>query len=319
MLKNKNGISTNFNKKRSGIADAIAKIVFDLDDFWPLTVRQVYYQLVAKLIIENALREYKKTSQILVKLRENEVVPWYAIEDRARRTTGKRGASSVSDFLERQFSAFANPEYYGRCYVQKQNVYVEMSTEKDALSSVIEDAVWGYCTRLNIVRGQTSASMIERMSQRFIEAAARGQRVVLLHMGDLDPSGVAIPKAIKRNLWERHDVDVEVVRVALNPEQVRQYGLPENPESAKPKDPNFKTWLREYGSDQAAVELDAVHPKELQQIVRDALNSVYDMAAFDTEIQKEQEERQVLKIIRRETSSFLSKRFPEYFNGGGPC
>lgn len=312
----RNGTYTNFYKKRSGIADEITKTIFELDDYWPLTVRQVYYQLVAKLIIENALSEYKKTSQILVKLRENEVVPWHAIEDRARRTTAKRGQTNVSSFIQWQFETFLDPSGYGRCYVQGQSVYAEMSTEKDALSSVIEDAVWGYCTRLNIVRGQTSASMIEKMSQRFTEAAARGQRVVLLHLGDLDPSGVAIPKAIKRNLLERHDVDVDVVRVALNPEQVRQYGLPENPESAKPKDPNFKAWLKEYGPDQAAVELDAIHPKELQKIVRDALSGVYDMHSFNAEIQKELEERKLLKTMRRETIGFLSKRFPEYFEGG---
>lgn len=313
---NENGISTIFNRKRSGVADEITKTIFELDDYWPLTVRQVYYQLVAKLIIENALSEYKKTSQILVKLRENEVVPWEAIEDRARRTTAKRGESSVSSYIQWQFETFLDPTSYGRCYVQGQSVYAELSTEKDALSSVIEDACWGYCTRLNIVRGQTSASMIEKMSQRFAEAAGRGQRVVLLHLGDLDPSGVSIPKAIQRNLLERHDVDVDVVRVALNPEQVFKYGLPENPESAKPKDPNFKSWLKEYGPNQAAVELDAIHPRELQQIVRDALSSVYDMRSFDAEIKKEREERQLLKTMRRETIGFLSKRFPEYFEGG---
>ena len=309
--------STIFYKNRKKIADAIIKVVSDLWTWWPLTVRQVYYQLVAKLIIENRLSEYRKVSGVLVKLRETELIPWVAIEDRTRRTTDKRGFSNLSAFLAQQFDAFAHPHYYGRCYVQRQDNYVEMSTEKDALSSVIETACWGYCTRLNIVRGQVSASMIERMSERFIEASARGQKPILLHLGDLDPSGVAIPKAIKKNLYNRHDVDVEVWRVALNPDQVKKFEIPESPDAVKPKDPNIKTWLQEYGSGQAAVELDGLHPQTLQDITRDALKSVYNMSEFEKEMEAERKERETLKMIRMETADFLGGRFPEHFAGVG--
>ena len=87
---------TTFNKASQKVSDAIIDTVMkDLWDYRPLTVRQVYYQLVSKLVIKNSLPEYKKVSRILVKLRECDLIPWSAIHDTTRTTTDKRGYSNV--------------------------------------------------------------------------------------------------------------------------------------------------------------------------------------------------------------------------------
>jgi hypothetical protein len=145
--------STNFNKSRRHIAKGIIHVADDLREYWPLTVRQVFYQLVAALVIPNRHSEYRKVSEIATKLRTLGALPWRAIEDRTRRTTVKRGMTDVSVFIESEIDDFLHPQRYGRCYVQKQNVYVEVSTEKDALSSIMEEETHSFCTRLNVVRG----------------------------------------------------------------------------------------------------------------------------------------------------------------------
>lgn len=305
-----------FNRSTRGVAEGMVEIVTEMRPYWPLTIRQVYYQLVGKLVIINHIEQYRKVSRIGVKLRENDIIPWYAIEDRTRRTTGKRGWENVSEWLQSQFEGFCDPQRYGRCYVQNQDVYIEVSTEKDALSGIIELPLWRYCTRLNVVRGQVSATMVEQIAQRFDDAIMRGQEPILLHFGDLDPTGIAIPKAIERNLFDRHGVDAEVRRVALNPEQVREYGLPSSIDAVKEKDPNLKAWLREFGPEQHAVELDALHPDTLTKILRRELETTYNMDSFTQEQLNEDDDRELIREIRRNVQDYLHREYPMHFGMG---
>lgn len=299
-----------FSASTRPVADAIISVVDDLQEYWPLTVRQVFYQLVGKTVIPNNLAHYRKVSRILVKLREEELVPWSVIEDRSRRTTEKRGFPNVSEWLKEQLS-FLDPKYYGRCRVQDQDVYVEVSTEKDALSSILEEVLWPFCTRLNVVRGQNSATIVEQMASRFDQAVMRGQEPILLHFGDLDPSGRAIPRATQRNFLKRHGIDVDVRMVALTPDQVDELSLPRSLDAVKRSDPNYKAWLKELGPDQPAVELDAVHPKVLKQLLRDALTSTYDTDDMSAQCDVEDQERQLVKRIRDDIKDLIVRDYPE--------
>ena len=298
-----------FNASTRPTAQAIIGIVKEFDDYLPLTVRQVYYQLVAKEVIPNDLDHYQHTSRVLVKLRDNELVPWSAIEDRSRRTIEKRGFTNVSEWLKEKL-AVIDPKYYGRCLVQHQDVYVEVSTEKDAISTILEDQLWIYCTRLNIVRGQSSRTIIEQMAGRFDAAIMRGQKPILLHFGDLDPSGRGIPRAIKKTFLRVHGVEVDVRTVALNPEQVREHHLPSSIEAVKEKDPNYAAWIREYGPEQTACELDALHPETLKRILKNALGGVYNIDGLLSEQGVEKEERLLIRRIKRDVQNMLSEKYP---------
>ena len=295
------------------LAQALIGITTDLRAYWPLTVRQVYYQAVSRLLVANRLNEYRRISRILTTLRRNDLLPWSAIEDRTRRTFDKRGMPNVMEYITSEMRTFLSPSGYGRCYIQDQDVYVEVASEKDALASILEEAVWPYCTRLNVVRGQVSATMVNAMAERFDKAIMLGKRPILLYLGDLDPTGAAIPKALIRNMADWHSVGAELRRVALNPEQVRQYNLPVSPDAAKEKDPNHSTWLREYG-DQAPVELDAIHPRDLTRITQDALGAVYDMSEVQEQKRREAAERGLLKRMRQDVEAFVMERYRPVFD-----
>jgi hypothetical protein len=309
-------ISTNFNNQTQHIAEGIINVAEDLRKFWPLTVRQIFYQLVAALIIPNNIAEYRKVSRIGVKLRELDILSWTAIEDRTRRTTDKRGIANVTIWLQEQLETFCNPLHYQRCYVQQQSVYCEVTTEKDALSRIMETETYWFCTRLNVVRGQVSATMVEQIANRVDKAIMKGQTPIILHFGDLDPSGIAIPKALQKNLLERHDIDVEVRPVALTPEQIYKYDLPLAMDAIKMKDPNYGEWLNQYGPDQAPVELDSLRPDIIQEIMRESLSSVYDMSRYENEKQIESKERELLEEIKFDVEDFLLETYPKHFNVG---
>jgi len=304
--------SSHFRSANREFARSLLEIIGDLREYWPLTVRQVYYQAVARLLVSNNLSEYQRTSKVLTKLRRGGLLRWDAIEDRTRRTVDKRGISDVRAFAAEQMETFMDWRYYHRCFVQDQEFYVEVATEKDALSSILEKAIWIYCTRLNVVRGQVSATMVKAMADRFTAATRQGQTPILLYLGDLDPSGVAIPKALERNLWEHHGVDVEVNRIGLNPDQVERYGLPQSLDAAKKTDPNYQSWLDEYG-DQAPTELDALHPGDIERVTVAALQCTYDVGDMLMQERIEAKERELIQGVRLRVEDVLYTEFPSIF------
>lgn len=65
-----------------------------LAEHHPMTVRQVYYQLVSRQVIENSRSRYQAVSDALVDARKDGTIPWEWMEDRLRRprTAGLLGA-----------------------------------------------------------------------------------------------------------------------------------------------------------------------------------------------------------------------------------
>ena len=300
-----------FRGENRNLAFAVIHIVDELKPYWPLTVRQVYYQCVSHGLLNNKHSSYTRISKMLTKLRRNDLVTWQAIEDRSRRTTDKRGVEDIEAFVAGQLEYFLDWRYYHRCRVQEQNIYLEVVTEKDALAGIMEDIVWPYCCRLNVGKGQVSASMVEQIAKRYDQAIMQGKEPVLLYFGDLDPSGVAIPKALKRNLYDWHSVDVKLIRCGLNPEQLQQYNLPISVDAAKKQDPNYQAWIsnQEYTGIKPT-ELDAMHPKQLRELLKHSIESVLDMSSYKEQMQKEEIERDKLKVMRSEIINFMFEQHP---------
>jgi hypothetical protein len=277
------------------VVPAIFSIIEEMDEHLPMTVRQVYYQLVAREIIPNRQSEYQNVSRVLTTLRRNDHLPWNAIEDRTRRLIEKRGVTDLETHVEE------NAQYlfrgYDRCLVQNQDNYVEIFTEKDALASIIEDACHIYCTRVVVVRGQVSSTFIHQYAERADKAIMRGQQPIILYIGDLDPSGLRIPVALAENLAAFHDIDVDLRRIALTPDQVQRHHLPASLDAVKPSDPNYR-WFRDQGHSVAA-EVDALHPGLLKECIVNGLCDVLDVNDMLAQQGVEARERDVLKKLER--------------------
>ena len=162
-------LSRRFRGPNRDLAGVLLAIVTALDDYWPLTVRQVFYQAVAKLLLPNNRNAYNRVSRILTTLRREDALTWDAIEDRTGRTVDKRGVPDLRAFVQEQMETFLQWRYYHRCYVQRQAVYVEVATEKDALSSILEEAVWQFYTALT----WSAVKCRRRWSRRWPAASTR--------------------------------------------------------------------------------------------------------------------------------------------------
>ncbi len=279
------------------------KVLNGLEDYWPLTVRQVYYRLVAAQIIENHLNRYKAVSVLLTKLRERpiEIVPWKVIEDRTRRVSDKRGWESVKDFAEFEAEQFLGG--YNRCLVQNQQNYVEIFVEKDALAPIFENQAWPYCVRVVTCKGQLGSSTAKEYAVRAKTAIDKGQKPVILHFGDLDPTGARIPMSISKKLKVKHSIKVDMRVIALTPAQAKK--LPSSIEALKIKDPNYKWFVRNFGK--KAVELDALHPERLKELAIAGLSDALDIEDMEQQQKIEKRERTKLEKAKRRILEVITK------------
>ena len=269
--------------------EQVHEILTELKEYWPLTLRQVYYQLVAAGHIENNRGAYQKLSRILTKARLDKFVPWAALEDRTRQLLPSAGWSDADTFIQAKWRDFLVD--YRRNLLQTQDVMVECWVEKDALSRVCHRAAYPYCVSVIVARGFSSISYVHDARQRVLVNNEAGQRTKILYFGDLDPSGWEMLPAMMITLQQEMELGdmVEGIRCALTLEQVEQYKLPRNPEALKLTDPRAQRYMEQFGD--LAVELDALRPGDLEKLVHRSIRGALNMNRFRKQLMIQGEER----------------------------
>lgn len=234
----------------------------------PMTVRQVFYQATVRgFVPKDETKGYRVVQRRLVVLRAEGVVPYGWITDNARMVRGLDRYSGLEDF------AAQSAQLYRRDYWARSHVRVEVWLEKDALAGVLYPVVvseWGL--ELFVTRGFASVSYLEAAAE---DAREDGRPTFVYVLTDLDPSGVDIARKIAEELPRRApEVEMTVQRIAVTPEQVEAMSLPTRP--TKQSDARAKKFAAQYGT--ASVELDAIPPSTLRQMVSDAVAQHADTA-----------------------------------------
>lgn len=254
-----------------------------------LTLRQLYYQFVARDLIPNTERSYKRLGKIVNDGRMAGLIDWDSIEDRTRNmqrnlhlTSPKHGIEVIRD-------------QYGIDMWANQPTRVEVWIEKEALAGVIADVCSELDTPYFACRGYVSQSEQWRAGVRFRKNGRyNSQDTVVLHFGDHDPSGIDMTRDNLDRLGMFSAGNVTVERVALNMDQIDQYDPPPNP--AKVTDSRFEGYLRRYGHE--SWELDALEPSVIVQLIRDrAANHRDDDLWAEREWQLQQDINQLEEIM----------------------
>lgn len=180
----------------------------------PVTLRQVFYRLVATGTIPNTLSAYKRLSALTAEARREGTFPDLA--DHGRRITRPPAFTDIS-----QARAWLR-RTYRRDRTVGQPVTVYLGVEKEAL--VAQLAAWYDDLGLPVIalRGygsQTIADLVRRDARR------AGRPDALLYAGDFDSSGEDIERdfVVRTNCWAHTE------RVALSVDQVAESHLPPQP------------------------------------------------------------------------------------------
>lgn len=234
---------------------------YEAQDF-DLTLRQLYYQMVARNIIANRQQEYKRLGSIINDARLAGLIDWDRINDLTRELRAVSHWDSPADIISSAARSFHIDKW------ADQDERVEVWVEKDALRNVVERA----CTALDVAyfacRGYVSQSEMWAAAQRFIRYDENGQPPLIIHLGDHDPSGIDMTRDIADRL-AMFGANVGVDRIALNMDQIEEYAPPPNP--AKTTDSRFNGYIRLYGEE--SWELDALDPATLNTLITNAVQA----------------------------------------------
>ncbi|EPA8366995.1 hypothetical protein ACQ676_002505 [Vibrio fluvialis] len=278
------------SEKSEQIVGIAQSIISDYqDEGYTLTLRQLYYQFVARDIIENSERSYKNLGSVITKARMAGMLDWEAIEDRNREHQSFWFEEDESKIIEDL------PRFIRYDQWERQPFYIEVWVEKEALGNVVSRACNPYLVPHMSCKGYLSASEAWRAGKRFEQKLYEGKQCVLIHLGDHDPSGIDMTRDNKDRLglFTGMPSEIEVVRLALNRDQIDEYAPPPNP--AKITDSRAKEYIKRFGN--TSWELDALEPQVMANMIQSQIASYIDEDMW-TEVrnQEQRTERLLSKL-----------------------
>lgn len=273
--------------------DAVLRVLDDLREFLPVSTRTIHYNLLNDPPLRHARKPgsryrnnrkcYADLSNVCTRARLFGLLPFDAISDETRPVQSWAIHRSAGDFLRDKVQRFLRG--YWRDLMQSQPNHVEVIGEKNTLLPIIEPVCQDYTVPLTISRGFCSIPPRWEIFTRWKQSQKHD--LVLIVLSDHDPDGEMIADSFVRSLRDDFHVPshrIHPVRAALTSDQCERYSIPADVE-AKPSSTNYQRFVKQHGT--AACELEAVPPKQLQQMLRDAIESVLDLDAYKAEQERE--------------------------------
>jgi hypothetical protein len=253
-----------------------------------LTLRQVYYQFVARGLLGNNDRNYKRLGSIINDARLAGLMDWSFIQDRTRNVRGSfYGFTDPGAFIENVADGYYEAIWRGQQY--RPEVWVE----KDALVDIVGQACEPTRTPHFSCRGYVSQSEMYDAAKRIERRRRQGHTPIVIHLGDHDPSGLDMTRDIRERLELMSWGSVEVRRIALNMDQIERYQPPPNP--AKITDSRGLAYVDQYGPE--SWELDALEPSVLTGLIRATVEEYVDRTEMDQRIEHERQQAERLGVI----------------------
>ena len=284
-----------FRQKSLDLIELINSVIDEYSaQGYELTLRQAYYQLVARGYIENNERSYKNIGSLINDGRLAGLIDWNSITDRTRNLRNRAHWDQPQDVIYSAKYSYLLDKWEG------QPNYVEVWVEKDALVDIVGQACQPIDTPYFSCRGYTSQSEMWTAARRFLRQNQREGRYII-HLGDHDPSGIDMTRDIQERL-EMFGADVYVKRVALTMNQVTTYNPPPNP--AKITDSRCGKYIDQYGEE--SWELDALEPQMLTKLITNEVTALRDDAIYQAICDREEAEKHELQTVADEYQKVIS-------------
>lgn len=245
-----------FRSTKAEVEERRASLYTIIAAMHPMTVRQVFYQATVHDLVEKSEAGYCKVQTDLVQMRRAGTLPYRWLADNTRWQRKPTTFSGIEQALQE------TARFYRKSLWDDAAAYVEVWLEKDALAGVIDSVTGLYDVPLMVSRGYASLSFLHGAAEYM---ASLDVPTYVYHFGDFDPSGVNAAEKIEQTLNELAPAaDIIFERMAITPKQIEQHNLPTRP--TKKSD----TRSKDFGD--ISVELDALPPQMLRDLVESAIN-----------------------------------------------
>lgn len=286
------------------------------ESVFPIEVRDIYYAMIGAALKSSHWMSQKGKRKglpmkdpygdavvpLVHKMRIEGTIPRGAIIDESRPLTFKIGYSDLQDFIEDERENFLAG--YNRCVAQGQPVYLEIWVEKNGAVRKVQMVTDRYCRRVLGCHGFSSLGALMDFETRALKAHEQSQRVVILYLGDWDPSGELAPYAFTYVLKKELGLDfVEVHRIGLNPDQLKLAQV--DPFPPKPNDSRTKKFISEHGT--KCFELNSLSTEKLQLIVTESIEAFTDIEVLETNRQIGDGEEKKINVMREKICNLLDE------------
>lgn len=292
---------------------AVQRVLNERQAFWPLSDRSVHYALLNDPPLRHAAKpgsryrndraSYGDLTDLLTRARLAGLIPWSAIGDETRPVVLWQADAGVQPFVARELERFLAD--YWRDYQQGQPNHIEIVAEKLSVRQIVEPVAQEYGLPLTIGRGYCSITPRRAMARRF--RAGGRDKLILIMLSDFDPDGEAIAQSFVRSLRDDFGIEnAQAVKAALTSAQVARFRLPPQMQ-AKKGAATYADFTRRHG--EAVYELEALAPRALQDLLRQAILGVLDVAAFNRELELERRDAAFLAGVRAQARQALTGLF----------
>ena len=267
------------------LLEQVDGILEEYREHLPLIARQVFYRLVGRNGYSKDEQAYERLLYVLNRARRAGMIPFEALRDDGATELVPRGFSGTAEFL----SAVTNTaRRYRRDRQVAQPYAIEVWCEAAGMAPQLARVAHEYGIPVYSSSGFDSLTVKHDAALRIL---ARTVPTVVLHVGDFDPSGVAIFDSAAEDVaalaagFDEPCHGVEFRRVAVTPEQIERFGLSEAP--AKKGD-------RRGDWQGGTVQAEALAPSDLAAELRDAIEDLIDPDLLAQTLASEEHEREQL-------------------------
>lgn len=291
----------------------VNSILEEYEQHLPLTARQIFYRLVGQYGYDKTEHAYSRLCEKLVRARRALLVPFASIRDDGTTVRSPAGYDDVEDFWQVIRGA---GKRFRRHRQAGQPVFIELSCEASGMVPQMVQVAFPYSVPVYSGSGFNSLTAIKEVADR---ALGRDVPTVLLHVGDFDPSGVAIFDSLGGDaalfvsqiadmvknpddysvdtqagvdrlcpyVDVQPDAELRPVRVALTDDQVDTYEL----DTAPPKrtDSRSANWPYSY-----TAQAEALPPDTLADLVRSAIQQHLDLDVYEELVSHEDDDRRAI-------------------------
>lgn len=277
----------------------VGEILEAYQDYWPLTIRQIFYRLVANYDYSKTEQAYGRLINYLGRARRAQWIPFDAIRDDGAIAAVPFNYRTPREFMDGVLFDAATFDLKKMDY---QDVRVEVFCEAAGMVPLLRNAVQQYDVPVYSGGGFNSLTTVKRTADRI---TSDERDMVIFNFGDHDPSGESIFESFKQDVerfceQETGGIQVAFERVALTEEQVEEMGIPTAP--PKPTDGRSKNWEGE------TAQLEAIPPDQLANMAEFAVTNVLDMGIHEELVEREKKIRK--KLI--ESYDAMDAEFADY-------
>jgi hypothetical protein len=252
-----------------------------------------------KLIPSMETKHVAAVGRQLGDAREAGIIPWSWIVDPTREVELPPTWDNPEAFADYVRSV------YGRNKWAAQPRSSQLWSEKSTVAGILQPVINRFEIPFLSVHGWASKTAVRQLA---VQSAERPQPIVILYVGDFDPSGMRMSNEDIPGRLRRYRADIrergaevrgpmpEIIRVALTQQDLRGLGRSTFPASAKGPtrtgrgDPNYPWFVQQHG--QTCAEIDALDPRVLRQRVTGAIMARVEPVAWNRYCEAEQAERE---------------------------